>query len=349
MNEAVFSRCLLVWFDRHGRKDLPWQRNRTAYRVWLSEVMLQQTQVKTVIPYFLKFTERFPDVAALAGAADDDVMSRWAGLGYYARARNLLRCARTVMTDFAGRFPHSVEQLQSLPGIGRSTAGAIVAQAYGKRGVILDGNVKRILTRTAAISGWPGKASVQRELWALADRLTPDERIADYTQAIMDLGATVCRRSKPLCTVCPLSKYCQAYLQDNVGEFPASKPGKKLPVRYTNMLICQYQGEILLVKRPPAGIWGGLWSLPELEDELDRVRLQCMLDRQLGLKMTGYSKGIQFIHTFSHFRLKVQPWYVSVQPVPSRIGETGGRFYAREVLPEVGMPRPVETLLRCIS
>ncbi len=345
MSDSHFSQRLLSWFDQHGRKDLPWQQDRSAYRVWLSEVMLQQTQVKTVIPYFLKFTKRFPTVRGLASASDDEVMALWAGLGYYARARNLHRCAKDVVKSHNGKFPETVEGLEQLPGIGRSTAGAIVAQAYGERGVILDGNVKRVLARYAAIEGWTGTTAVQKQLWQLAEQLTPVDRLADYTQAIMDLGATLCTRRQPRCGDCPLIDNCQAYEQNLTEELPTRKPKKTLPCKHTNMLICDYDGQFLLCKRPPVGIWGGLWSLPEVDRELNDERIQNIISDQFGLKITTMSKGISFRHTFSHYHLDIQPWYIKVDSSTPCVSEPGYEWFARQKLQELGLPKPVASLL----
>ena len=262
---GLFSDRVLKWFARHGRHDLPWQQDPTPYRVWVSEIMLQQTQVATVIPYYLRFMERFPDVDALAQADIDTVLHLWTGLGYYARARNLHRAARHIMSACDGKFPDSAEALESLPGIGRSTAGAIAALAMNIRAPILDGNVKRVLTRFHAVEGRPEQSKVKHRLWQLADRYTPHERVARYTQAIMDLGATVCTRSNPLCEECPLQSDCRALAQDAVADFPGRKPRQSLPVKSVRMLVFQNdKDEVLLEKRPPQGIWGGLYSLPEI-------------------------------------------------------------------------------------
>ena len=232
-----FAERLLAWFDDNGRKDLPWQQNVTAYRVWVSEIMLQQTQVQTVIPYFNRFVDRFPDVGALATAKQDEVLSHWSGLGYYARARNLHKAAQQIVLEHGGRFPETLDAVIGLPGIGRSTAGAILALAKGQRHAILDGNVKRVLARFDAIAGWPGKAQVAADLWAIAERYTPDERAAGYTQAIMDLGATLCTRSKPACDRCPVSGDCEALRTDSVEAYPGRKPKVTKPLKTTTMVL----------------------------------------------------------------------------------------------------------------
>ncbi len=300
-----FSRRVLAWFDHHGRKDLPWQQPRNPYRVWVSEIMLQQTQVATVIPYFERFMERFPDLQTLAQAPIDDVLHHWSGLGYYARARNLHACARRVLEQYGGALPEQQPALETLPGIGRSTAGAIRSLGHAGVAPILDGNVKRVLARCYAIEGWPGSSAVLKRLWALSEALTPTERCADYNQAMMDLGAMVCVRSRPTCQACPLAADCRAHAQGNPAAYPGAKPKKTTPVRATRMMILRDgEGRILLQRRPPSGIWGGLWSLPECPTEADvaqwcREQIGCEIGRQQPLP--------QRRHTFSHFHLDIQP------------------------------------------
>ncbi|MGB1880849.1 MAG: A/G-specific adenine glycosylase, partial [Gammaproteobacteria bacterium] len=256
---------VIAWFEQHGRRDLPWQHPRTPYRVWLSEIMLQQTQVQTVVPYFIAFTERFPSLPALAAADIDAVLHLWSGLGYYSRARNLHRAARLVVEQHDGELPDSVEALEALPGIGRSTAAAIVAQAWDRPAAILDGNVKRVLARYHAEPGWPGDSAVLRRLWTLAEAHLPTTRACDYTQAMMDLGATVCTRSRPACPACPLREDCSARASDSQTRYPGPRPRRTLPERQTTFLILiDDHNRLLLERRPPAGIWGGLWCFPEL-------------------------------------------------------------------------------------
>ncbi len=336
-----FARQLLHWYQREGRKDLPWQQNRTPYRVWVSEIMLQQTQVATVIPYFERFVRSFPDVRALAQAELDRVLEHWAGLGYYSRARNLHMAAKQVCDDFDGEFPADSEQLQSLPGIGRSTAGAILAQAFNQRGVILDGNVKRVLTRYHGIRDRPGSSKVQKQLWGLTDQHTPDRRHADYTQAIMDLGATLCRR-KPDCERCPVSDGCTALAEGLTDQIPARKARKPLPVREINMLVLRNRaGEILLERRPPTGIWGGLWSLPECQpDQLEEHLAQ--LDGEVSIKEIGAIRE----HQFTHFRLRYQPveirWLENHQQV---LDSDQSIWYNTRSELNLGLPAPVKKLL----
>ena len=340
-----FSQKLLRWFDHNGRKDLPWQQPPTAYRVWVSEVMLQQTQVATVIPYFERFMARFADVHALAAAPTDEVMAYWAGLGYYARARNLHRCAQQVVSDYGGEFPSSIAALQSLPGIGRSTAGAIVALAFARRGVILDGNVRRVLSRYAAIDGWAGRSDVQRRLWALAESLTPQNHSAGYTQAIMDLGALVCLPTRPRCKQCPLAADCRAHLTNRVSQYPHKKPKKQLPTKTTRLLICETNGTVLLEKRPPAGIWGGLWSLPEMPPTLSVASMTAQLARQYGITATTATVGKTFKHSFTHYHLLIEPWHINITATASRIAEPQLAWVGRQQLGDFGLPRPVQRLL----
>ncbi len=300
-----FSQRVLDWYDQHGRKHLPWQKNITPYRVWISEIMLQQTQVKTVIPYFETFMERFPDVHALASAPVDDVLHLWSGLGYYSRARNLHKAACQVVERFHGKFPQTVEQLSELPGIGRSTAGAIASISMGIRAPILDGNVKRVLARHHAIEGWPGQSAVANKLWEIAENHTPDKRLPQYTQAMMDLGAMICTRTRPTCHLCPLQESCMAHAIGDTASYPGKKPKKTLPERQVHMLmVVNHLGEVLLHKRPPQGIWGGLWSFPELDIN---ETLQLVAEDIVGMSLSGMETWTPFRHTFSHYHLDITP------------------------------------------
>lgn len=354
-----FTTRLLNWYDRHGRHDLPWQRDITAYRVWLSEIMLQQTQVRTVIPYFERFIEDFPTVEALAAASQDEVLHRWTGLGYYARARNLHRAARVVADDHGGQFPDDLETLQSLPGIGRSTAGAILAIAFDKSAAILDGNVKRVLSRYHAIEGWPGTSAVQKQLWQLAESHTPQKRCADYTQAIMDLGATLCTRGKPDCTACPLQTDCRARLCDEVDRYPARKPAKPLPVRTCYFLILlDADNRVLLQQRPPTGLWGSLWCFPQCKDK-DTIIDAC---QRLGVAENAGSKAKQKFearchfepqarHTFSHYHLDYTPVFIKAAGARYNraIAERNLTWVCAKAPGKLGMPRPVQRLLQTIA
>ena len=341
-----FADRLLTWYDQHGRHDLPWHHNQNAYRVWVSEIMLQQTQVTTVIPYFNAFMERFPDVQALAEAPVDDVLSHWSGLGYYARARNLQKAAKTVVEEFDGVFPDDPDTLETLTGIGRSTAAAIVAQAFGKRAAILDGNVKRVLARYHAVPGWTGQTAVLKQLWQHAEDHTPDTRVRDYTQAIMDLGAMVCTRSRPDCDACPLQADCTAHARGEMALYPGSKPKKAKPEKTTWMVILEDQnGRILLERRPPSGIWGGLWSLPELDPALGADELQESCEQQLGLNCGEPDLISGFRHTFSHYHLHIQPARLTVSSAERVADNDHLAWFHRDEALALGLPAPIRTLL----
>lgn len=345
-----FASLLLNWFDQFGRKDLPWQQSKTPYKVWLSEIMLQQTQVATVIPYFERFVQTFPTLPLLADATEDKVLHLWAGLGYYSRARNLHRTAKIVIKDFAGELPADLLALQSLPGIGKSTAGAILASAFQQCAPILDGNVKRVLTRFHGITEWPGKKIIENRLWQIAKAYTPHERVADYTQAIMDLGATLCTRSKPKCTECPFTHDCQAFQQQLTTQIPQKKPKKISPVRKTTWLVLQHQDSILLQKRPSTGIWGGLWSLPQIDEENaneEKIRRTCI---SLGFKQIKQMQSLNtFRHTFSHFHLDIQPVLIQLEAKSLKVMESDQEIWFKLHQPQaLGLPAPVQSLLRSL-
>lgn len=347
MSRFDFAQSVLNWYQQHGRKDLPWQRSRSLYRVWISEIMLQQTQVTTVIPYFERFMQRFPTVTVLAGASDDEVLHHWSGLGYYARARNLHQAAKQIIMDHGGDFPDEFDSVLALPGIGRSTAGAILAQALGQRHAILDGNVKRLLARFHGVQGWPGQNSVQRELWRYAETHTPEQQLADYTQGMMDLGATLCRRRKPSCERCPLAAECVALRAGRVTELPTSKPKQNRPVRAARMLILiDSNQQVLLEKRPPSGIWGGLWSLPELALETD-VTDWCT--QRLRLKVGAIEDGATFRHSFSHYHLDITPCRVQVKNPGQSVMEAEGIVWYNTSHPDRrGLAAPVKNILEAI-
>ncbi|MCO6442218.1 MAG: A/G-specific adenine glycosylase [Nitrococcus mobilis] len=339
-----FARTVIAWHARHGRHDLPWQNPATPYRVWVSEIMLQQTQVATVIPYFQRFMARFPTLAALAGAEIDEVLHLWTGLGYYARARHLHQAARRIDIDHGGRFPSAIDRLLELPGIGRSTAGAILSLALGQRHPILDGNVKRVLARYHAIPGWPARAEVQRRLWALAEHHTPRQRNAAYNQGLMDLGASLCIRVRPRCGRCPLAAGCAARRLDRQSQFPEPRPARVKPVRRTRMLLLQRADRVLLVRRPPAGVWGGLWCPPECDLEADYVAL-CR--RQFGLRIGPARAWPMRRHTFSHFHLEIHPLYASVQSEdPGVMDRPGHLWYNEHSSNRCGLAAPVRQLLQ---
>lgn len=337
---------LLAWFERHGRNGLPWQQNPTAYRVWVSEVMLQQTQVATVIAYFERFMARFPSVQSLAEAPPDEVLHLWTGLGYYARARNLQACAQAVVAQHGGEFPDQVEALIDLPGIGRSTAGAILALSRGQRQPILDGNVKRVLARVFGIAGDPGNLSVVAALWAQSDECTPTLRVGEYTQAIMDLGATVCTRSRPACTVCPMIALCVAAREGRQAELPGRKQRRQRGSREATLLIAQTGADgslaVLLERRPAPGVWGGLWSPPQFDSEvaaLDWCR------REVGEFESAHQQLAPIDHAFTHFDLRLNPVRVRCKPGMSLgVRESGRLWYQLSAPPRVGLPQPIRVL-----
>ncbi len=339
-----FAARLLRWFDHHGRKDLPWQRDRSPYRVWVSEVMLQQTRVSSVIDYYQRFMQHFPSLSALANAPIDEVLHLWSGLGYYARARNLHAAAQQVRDQYDGQFPQDFDQIAALPGIGRSTAGAILALACGQRHAILDGNVKRVLARHRGVDGWSGQVSVGRELWRLSEALTPQYRVDAYTQAIMDLGATVCVRGQADCKRCPLADDCVAYATDRVAELPTPKPRKQIPQRATRMLIIvNSNGEVLLQQRPPAGIWGGLWSLPECPPDAD-VAHWCRANLHMAVEDIETLSPLR--HTFSHFHLDILPARATVRVAPDAVMDAPAQVWYNCAQPDRrGLAAPVQRLL----
>ncbi|MDA1372725.1 MAG: A/G-specific adenine glycosylase [Proteobacteria bacterium] len=342
MNEKDFARRILRWFDSNGRHDLPWQQNPHPYRVWISEIMLQQTQVAAVIPYYQRFTERFPTVQALAEADIDQVLHLWTGLGYYARARNLHKTAQIVVEEHGGAFPHSLDKLEALPGIGKSTAGAIAALSMNIRAPILDGNVKRVLTRAFAIEGWPEQTRIKHRLWEIAASLTPNARVPDYTQAMMDLGATVCTRSRPACNQCPLSADCEAFNQVRIASYPGRKPSKTLPVKSVAMFILQNEsGEVLLEKRPPQGIWGSLYSLPESPSVATPPTIN-----KLEVSIEGSLELESIRHTFSHYHLDIKPIKLRRQCLIAGVAEKDRwLWYPLDHSMEVGLAAPVKKLL----
>ncbi|VAW44301.1 A/G-specific adenine glycosylase [hydrothermal vent metagenome] len=351
---SKFSEQVLAWFEQYGRHDLPWQKTITPYRVWVSEIMLQQTQVKTVIPYYERFMRSFPTVEALAQASQDAVLAHWAGLGYYARGRNLHKSAIKIMADFEGQFPEKYEDILALSGIGCSTAGAILSIALQQRYTILDGNVKRVLSRYLALEGWTGSKENERFLWQKAEAFTPALRFADYTQAIMDLGATVCTRTKPRCEICPVKSGCLANQQDRVSHFPVAKPKKEKPIKQAYFLVLENtEGKVFLQQRPQKGIWGGLWSFPEYES-----RQMCLAQIK---KYESQTMGLQslvewnsFRHTFSHYHLDIFPMIVQSIDEKQALqilqvfgnGEWGCKAALNSNQATLGVPAPVTKLVR---
>jgi A/G-specific adenine glycosylase len=344
---ARFAPSLLRWFDTDGRKDLPWQRDPTPYRVWVSEIMLQQTQVATVTGYFARFMGRFPDIRSLASARLDEVLHLWSGLGYYARARNLRRAAQAVVQSHGGEFPRTLDEVMALPGIGRSTAGAILALACGERHPILDGNVRRVLARYFGIEGDPGDAAVEQRLWALADACTPYERAAEYTQGIMDLGATVCSRSRPACLLCPVNPDCVARQWNRQDQLPAKRRRPRRTEREAWLVVARRgQRKVLVERRPPAGIWGGLWGLPEFPT---RSHAEQWCREQLSGSSVP-QRGEPLRHAFSHFDYEMRPLVVHC------LGKAAGlrdddryRWYDVANPAKVGLPRPISTLIARVA
>ncbi len=336
---SAFAQQLITWQAVHGRHDLPWQGTRDPYRIWLSEIMLQQTQVATVIPFYLRFLQDFPDVRALAQADQDHVLARWSGLGYYSRARNLHAAARRIVHDHDGDFPSDVETLQTLPGIGRSTAAAIAAFAFGARVAILDGNVKRVLTRYFGIEGYPGDRRVEQDLWRRATQLLPRQDIEQYTQALMDFGATLCTPSKPRCADCPVRSQCVALRDGRVQNLPTPKPRMALPERETVMLVLRHADKVLLEKRPARGIWGGLWSFPEVGRD---DRLADYLQTRFATHALSANPLPSLRHSFTHFRLDIAALQVQLaHPGKAPTAQWWDLAQAREA----GLPAPVRRLL----
>lgn len=339
-----FAKKLLAWFDAHGRKQLPWQNPRSAYCVWVSEIMLQQTQVTTVIDYFNKFIIRFPDIATLAQASLDEVLLYWAGLGYYSRAKNLHRCAQIIHQTHNGQFPADVSLLKTLPGIGPSTAGAVVAQAFDQFAVILDGNVKRVLSRYHAIAGDINHRDTVHTLWHYATQHTPHKRLTAYTQAIMDLGALICTRSKPKCTQCPLAKSCVALQTNRVQDFPQKKPSRSLPKRTAIFLLLLNQSqEILMEQQAESGIWANLWSLPSATSIKE-------LTIQFSTKLLAKKKILPTIlHRFTHFQLALKPVLIKLRAANSVLVKSNQRWVPISQLHTLGLPTPIKKLLMSIQ
>ena len=337
-----FAARLVAWQKLHGRHDLPWQRTRDPYRIWLSEIMLQQTQVATVIPYYARFLARFPDLATLAAAPQGAVLELWAGLGYYARARNLHRCAQQIVAEHGGRFPESAEKIAELPGIGKSTGAAIAAFAFGARGAILDGNVKRVLARCFGIDGFPGQAAVERRRWALAEELLPAAEIEAYTQGVMDLGATLCTRARPRCGDCPLRGACVAEREGRQAALPTAKPAKAVPERESVVTLFTDGRRVLLERRPPTGIWGGLLAPPEGRPQ--------ELAARFGLQAGACEELPALRHSFTHFRLTLRPLRCTVEPPPLLAADSAARLEWVEWA-ELGnggtaaLPAPIRKLL----
>ena len=339
-----FARSIVCWQPRHGRHGLPWQGQRDPYRVWLSEVMLQQTQVEAVSGYYARFIAHFPDVRALARASQHDVLRLWSGLGYYARARNLHAAARRVVDGCGGRFPRSPESLAVLPGVGRSTAAAIAVFAFGRKAAILDGNVKRVLARCFGVDGDPGTAAVQRALWALAERLVPARSVRIYTQGLMDLGAMICRRARPLCDACPVAAQCVARRDGRIAQLPAPRPRKPIPLRSARWLVAVHEGRVLLERRPPSGLWGGLWTFPEPQGRDARS-----FGRSIGCEIATLRRLPPLEHGFTHFRLRVQPLLCEVRRSTPRAEQAGRLWLDIADAARGAVPVPVRVLLQQLA
>ena len=341
---TAFAVRVTEWQRRHGRHDLPWQQTRDAYRIWLSEIMLQQTQVAAVIPYYQRFLARFPDVRALAAATEDEVLAAWSGLGYYARGRNLHRAARLIEADWSGAFPADFESVSALPGVGRSTAAAICVFAYGARHAILDGNVKRVLARHCGIEGYPGEKRVADRLWRQAEALLPERDVEAYTQGMMDIGSSVCLRRNPLCAACPLTETCVARRDGATGRLPSPRPARALPQRETTMLVLLSGAEVLLEKRPAPGVWGGLWSFPELIGTEPRSIIQ-----RFGTMAGEPRKLAPIEHGFTHFRLRIHPLLAHLQRHHRSAEEPGRLWLALEDAKGAAIPVPVRKILQALA
>ncbi|HSH86035.1 MAG TPA: A/G-specific adenine glycosylase [Methylophilus sp.] len=342
---SLFAEKLIAWQQVHGRHDLPWQQTRDPYAVWVSEIMLQQTQVSAVIGYYSRFMARFPTIASLAEASQDEVMQHWSGLGYYSRARNLHHAAQTIMREYEGVFPQDFNQIQALKGIGRSTAAAISVFAFQQQQTILDGNVKRVLARLHAVDGWPGLPLIEKQLWTLAESLLPDKELPAYIQGLMDFGATFCKRSKPRCADCPMQDQCQAFLQQRVSQLPASKPRKAIPQKQTTMLMILDAGEILLEKRPNQGIWGGLWSLPEIAPT--QVSVQ-QVQEKYGLQTEPLEVLPVLWHTFTHFKLEITPQPLQLSGHRSSLPPNMQWLSMNDAI-DAALPAPVRTLIKTLQ
>lgn len=347
ISARTFQTALLRWFDENGRKKLPWQQNKTPYRVWVSEIMLQQTQVKTVIPYFERFMQRFPNLHQLAQSTLDEVMHLWAGLGYYSRARYLHQTARLLVKHHRGQFPCQLETLQTLPGIGRSTAGAILSIAFNQPTAILDGNVKRVLTRVCGVIDPINVGSTEKTLWQLSEKFTPKDRVADYTQAIMDVGATLCTRTQPQCGHCPFKRYCFAYQHEMVELLPKKKQKRELPLRAASFIILKKNTQVMLVKRSYPGIWGGLWCFPEMEGLPEQDALIQFCRKQWRRSFSNEFKKLDsFRHHFTHYSLDVFPVLIELKKSRKKMDSPHQIWYNMRKPIDLGMPKPVHTILK---
>lgn len=337
-----FATRLIAWQKLHGRHDLPWQNTRDPYAIWVSEIMLQQTQVTAVIGYYQRFMQRFPTIQSLADAEQEEVMQHWSGLGYYSRARNLHKSAQTIMDDHHGQFPQDFETIQTLSGIGRSTAAAIASFAFNQVQTILDGNVKRVLARYFVVHGWPSAPKVEKQLWLLAESLLPKADMVAYTQGLMDLGATLCTRGKPQCNACPLSSSCGALAQNLTKDLPTSKPKTISPQKQTTMLLLRHGNEVLLEKRPQSGIWGGLWSLPEIADH--EIAAEVAL-RRFAFEVESEEPLAIVNHAFTHFKLAITPQPCRLTSKPQQVNAPNLIWLSIDDAIGAAIPTPVRNIL----
>ena len=343
---AQFQKSLLTWFDQHGRKDLPWQKNKTPYRVWVSEIMLQQTQVNTVIPYYERFMKTLPSLKHLANATEDEVLHLWTGLGYYSRARNLHRAAQKIQTELKGQFPDTLEGINALPGVGLSSTGAILSIAFKQKATILDGNVKRVLSRYIGLTDPINLPASETLLWDTARRYTPAKRVEDYTQAIMDLGATLCTRSKPQCGNCPLQKTCEGYALGVAASIPRKTASKAIPTKKAAFLLIEHDGHILLEKRPAKGIWGGLYVLPQLENAPSLADIKKFCADNYAIKVKSCEVLETFRHTFTHFHLECSPHRVVWAGKKLALDSQTQVWYNPLKPKTLGLPKPIISILR---
>ena len=343
---SKFANRLIVWQKIHGRHDLPWQNTTDPYAIWVSEIMLQQTQVAAVIGYYSKFMRQFPDIATLANASQDEVLQHWSGLGYYSRARNLHKSALQIMDAHDGNFPQDFDTIQTLYGIGRSTAAAIASFAFNQIQTILDGNVKRVLARHFLIEGWPSSPKVEKQLWVLAEDLLPKQDMIAYTQGLMDLGATLCTRSKPKCHICPINNTCGAYREQRVDELPTPKPRRTIPEKHITMLILLHGNEVMLEKRPSTGIWGGLWSFPEVETDYNT---EAVVMSRFNILAEADEPLNTLSHAFTHFKLHIQPQPLQVIKLNKKVCETGQLWLSLEDAVSAAIPTPVRKILQSIQ
>ena len=342
MKDATFAARVIAWQKRHGRHDLPWQNTRDPYRIWLSEIMLQQTQVATVIPYYTRFLEKFPTLRDLARASEDEVLALWSGLGYYSRGRNLLRAARIVAEQLGGAFPKAMDDILALPGVGQSTAAAISAFAFGGRQAILDGNVKRVFARQFGIGGFPSEKKIEAKLWSVANAALPKKNIEAYTQGLMDLGATLCLRTRPLCLACPVEESCVAKRDGRIQELPTPRPKKSVPEKFTTMLIIAHAGEVLLEKRPPTGVWAGMWCFPEV---VNGASPRDVCRERYGLETKPLKPWSVLQHGFTHFKLSITPQPIVVQKKLPRASEPSFMWLSIDDALKAAIPKPVRELL----